>query len=439
LREVDQQKEPGLAMDNSPVLKKETGGILFVLLCAWTFVLVGRPQDLFLPLAAVRPALLMALLIIPGFLFGRQVLDQQLKAANPQVKGYLALFLLMIVGIPFSIYPKNSLFSVLHYAQIVLFFFVLIQSAATRERIEKVLFVCCLGIGIYSVHGLLSWTADSNRFAFGEVYDPNDLAYLVVSFIMFNFYFLDGKRGLLARIICVGNIAAGILLLLWTGSRSGFVGLGVMMVLMIFSGSSLVKFHHKALMAVALAMAVFIVEGATLDRYRTITAVEEDYNMTDETGRVAIWKAGIRMLQANPLTGVGVKSFPEALRNDRVKRGLRVARWQSAHNSLVQIGAETGILGFFLFGLLSFRAFGIFGRVARHAVDESVRRLSRLARIGFAGHFTSAMFLSHAYSIHWAFYIALSVILGRLLLLEADKSALPEEETVGGLHEAAQN
>src|SRR5678815_3555338 len=82
-------------------------------------------------------------------------------------------------------------------------------------------------------------------------------------------------------------------------------------------------------------------------------ASESDYNRTDETGRVQIWKRGIGYMLSNPLLGVGAGNFPaaEGLLSPFAQRqqfGVGV-RWSAAHNTLVQVGAELGVVGLVLF------------------------------------------------------------------------------------------
>jgi O-antigen ligase len=124
----------------------------------------------------------------------------------------------------------------------------------------------------------------------------------------------------------------------------------------------------------------------------------------------------------NPLTGVGLRCFREAIGRDRDERGL-LPFWQSAHNSLVQIGTETGVIGLTLFILMSCKAVLIFGRVRNRAKCNQLKRIGEMARLGFVGHFVSAFFLSQAYSLYWLFYVLLSVVLSRLLAEESKTDA----------------
>jgi O-antigen ligase len=150
------------------------------------------------------------------------------------------------------------------------------------------------------------------------------------------------------------------------------------------------------------------------DRYKTIFDVKNDYNIKDETGRIAIWKAGVRMMLSHPLTGVGMNRFSEGIGRDRAERGLASTRWQAPHNSIVQIGAETGIFGFILFCLMSSNVFKITGKIISSSRSEELIKLSEITKTGFIGLFVSSMFLSQAYSVYWAFFIILSAVLSHL-------------------------
>src|SRR5258708_33328068 len=97
----------------------------------------------------------------------------------------------------------------------------------------------------------------------------------------------------------------------------------------------------------------------------TITS-KDDYNHTSETGRMQIWSRGIGYMLANPLLGVGPNNFPAAEGTlsplaERQQYGIGV-RWNAAHNSFVQIGAELGLPGLTLFVAVIASAFAALRR-----------------------------------------------------------------------------
>jgi O-antigen ligase len=216
-----------------------------------------------------------------------------------------------------------------------------------------------------------------------------------------------------------------------TGSRGGFVGFSVIVFMLLLTKTSAFRLSYKVVFVILILIIVSL-KATTIDweRYQGITNYENDYNMTDEEGRMNVWKIAMRIMLSRPLTGVGIACFSAAIGTDREERGLSRTYWQAPHNMLVQIGTETGVIGLALFGLLSFRAFRIFGRVKKKARSEKLIKMSEMARLGFAGHFISGMFLSQAYSIYWAFYIVLSAVLQRFLNNETDTEQISQRLAV---------
>jgi O-antigen ligase len=218
------------------------------------------------------------------------------------------------------------------------------------------------------------------------------------------------------RAISAINLLVGLIVILKTGSRSGLIASVAVFAYLVFVKTNTVKvtFITKTVLVTAAITSLQFIAIDT-ERYKTILDVQNDYNITDETGRMAIWKTGIKMMLSRPLTGVGMGCFNEGVGRDREKRGLESAKWQTAHNSIIQIGAETGIFGFVLFCLMSLNVFRITGQIIDKSRSEELVKISEMARVGFIGQFISAMFLSQAYSVYWAFYIILSAVLKHML------------------------
>jgi O-antigen ligase len=294
--------------------------------------------------------------------------------------------------------------------------------AKTTKKLKTILFVGCLGTGLYWLFALIEGGNISGRLRFGTMFDPNDLAFFTLSFLPFNLIFLSKDNNWLKRFLCLINFVVGVLVILLSGSRGGFIGFFFVFVMLFLTKTKTFKFSYKIILA-ALIMIIVLTGTITVDfvRYQNIVNLEDDYNITSETGRLEVWKTGLEVMLSRPLTGVGFGCFNEAIGTDREERGL-TPRWQAAHNSLIQIGAETGIIGLILFALMSFKTFVIFGQVKKKAgATEELIKISEMARVGFVGHFISAMFLSQAYSIYWAFYIVLSAVVDRLLEEEPEE------------------
>lgn len=388
---------------------------VFFLFSVWSFITLCRPQDYFSILALLRPSLTFGLITIIAYFLHGAHLNSIFKSS--QFKLYLLLIIIMILGVPFSYYRSASLREVFGYMSIgLVFFFLFYQIANTKERLKQLLFIYSFGASIYAIYVLLFGSLAENRIAFGTMFDPNDIAFFVINFLAFNLLFITKEYSFTRRALVLLNVLIGLVVLFKTGSRGGFVACLAVVAYLLFNRTNTIKisFFKKAILVFTILLALWTISMNT-ERYKTILDVQSDYNLTDETGRVAIWKIGIRLMMSNPLTGVGVGRFYEGVGQDRLERGLPSARWQAAHNSFVQIGAETGVIGLFIFILMSFKVFSITGRIMNRSKSDDLVKVSEMVRAGFIGHLVCAIFLSQAYSVYWVFYIALSAKLNQMV------------------------
>ncbi len=377
----------------------------------WSFFMLCRPQDYLQFLGYLRPGLTLGLAALCIWFFSAKNSKKNLPADN-QLKLYSYLTLVMVLSIPFSYYRSGSLKGLISYVSVILFVFLFYRLINSAEKIRRLLFAYCIGIAVYGLSILTQGSLMEGRISFGTMFDPNDIAFYMISFITFNLFFISKDNSGFVRLIALTSFVLGLLIIIKTGSRGGFIALLGVLAFFLFKRSAAFKISVlQKVLLVLLAIVSFQYIDLDLGRFRTIMDLKDDYNATSEEGRITIWKRGIEMMVTHPLTGIGFNSFPEGLGRDREARGLDAAKWQTAHNSLVQIGAETGIFGFIIFLVLSLNAYKIFSETARGGGAAWLVKLGVLAQAGFIGHFVAAMFLSQAYSVYWAFYIALSSVL----------------------------
>ena len=382
--------------------------------------MLGRPQDYFPALAVIRPALVFGMLTLVALLTNPMNIVPKTFLQNTQVKLFLALLALMIIGIPFSLYPRASFMSIFfQYSIVVLFFFIFIVLIDSTSKLLKVIFLGCLSVGLYSGFSLALGKFIDQRLMFGGMFDPNDLSFFILSLLPFNLLFLRKGVPSWRKLVCVASFITGVTIILLTGSRGGFLGLTVVFLILFFTKTHVMKLPMKILILVLCAfLIVFNLSKIDISRFQGIASIEDDYNVQDETGRINIWKIGLRTMLTNPLTGVGVSCFSEAVGLDRARRGLEKTRWQEAHNMLIQIGGETGVIGLFLFILISFNIFRVFQRAKKSRQSADSVRIGEVGIAGFAGHFVAGIFLSQAYSVYWVFYVVVSVVLIRIMATE---------------------
>ncbi len=392
--------------------KNTKSKVLLYAFYIWTFILISRPQDFVEALISVRPALTVGIAVVILYVFYQGSYKKSRLFDNKQSRLYFYLLAVMIISIPFAYYRRGAFGFIFTQYISTVFYFVLFQKIIdSQEKLTSILWTTCFGTGLYLLTAIQRGNVEGGRLTFGEMFDPNDLAFYALSFMPFNLLFISKNEPIWKRLASSANIAISVLTVLMTGSRGGLVALAIVIIMMFAAKSSIIKTSYKLIIAVITIM-VLLYGGAKVDlsRYETMTKISDDYNVWDETGRIAVWKRGIALMLSYPITGVGVSCFGEAIGQERIERGIQEI-WQAPHSSLIQIGAETGLVGLALFLLLSFNAYRVFAKVKLVSDASHYWKIGEFAKIGFAGHFVTSMFLSQAYSIYWVYFIALSAVL----------------------------
>lgn len=394
----------------------------FKIFSIWAFVLIGRPQDLYIVFQPLRPALLFGVSTL-FFVFLKTNKNQLSSIFNiNETRKYIYFYLIMIAGIPFAYHRKVAFdFIFLIYLMNILFFLVFLLEVNSMKRLKTIILIITISTFLYSVFGLTKGSFSSGRFIiYGEMFDPNDIAYVLLSLFPLCFFYIVHKEGLLKRLLAIISIGASIILILLTGSRAGIIGLITIFLLLLFTKLEKVRWLYKIAFLIALFILYFLYEDKiNIERYMTITDIESDYNITDESGRAQIWKRAYQLITENPLTGVGTNCFPMALGYLREDLFL-IPQWQAAHNSYIQIITETGLIGFILFLSIIISSIKNFLRVKNLKVitkeASELKTIGGLLFLGFIGHNIVAFFLSQGYSIFFTLFFAFSAALSRLML-----------------------
>ena len=392
----------------------------FNLFILWTFVLVGRPQDLIPAINSIRPALIVALVTLAFIILGSAKKRIGALLESKETKKYILFFLVMTAGIPFAYHRKVAFEQVMpSYTINMLFFFSFILLVDSFEKLKKVILTITVSTLIYGVFTLVKGTSSSGRLStYGTMFDPNDIAYVLVSLFPLSLFYLAHKEGFLKKIIAIAAMASAVGVILLTGSRGGFISLAFVALFLLFTNMGGIKKSHKVLfLAAMVVVVVFYSDRINFERYSTMFSIEEDYNVTDEFGRLQIWSRAFQLIRSNPFTGVGANCFSMAIGYLREEMHL-TPKWQVAHNSYIQVATEIGLIGFFFFASLIVGGLRTFSKLRRFDIKSPeasrFKTLSSLFMVGFVGHLIAAFFLSQGYSIFFTLFFASSATLNRL-------------------------
>jgi O-antigen ligase len=172
--------------------------------------------------------------------------------------------------------------------------------------------------------------------------DPNDVAHFLDLGFPLAALLMNCKRGWATRLLALGYLPLGLVAVLLTASRGGFLAAVVA-----WAGCAALLIHSqkaraKGMIAVALtlpAIAVtvwFVVPHAAFERLATIP---EQLQSGDLNQRLNIWVAGWHAFTGAPLLGTGAGSFVAAAGMDPL---------DTAHNTALSILVSGGLCGFFL-------------------------------------------------------------------------------------------
>lgn len=405
----------------------------FALFSLWTFILIGRPQDLFIDLAVLRPAFVLGVLTLVFVSLGSMQAMFNSISKSPEARAYLIYLGVMIAGIPFA-YHRGVAFDYIFtfYLMNILFFVVFVTVVDSLGKLKKILSVISFCTFFYGVFGLINGSFSGGRFTiYGGMFDPNDVAYVLVTLIPLSLFSIIRREGGIKKLLAFAGVGTSLVVILLTGSRAGLLSLGIMLAALLFADVGAVKTHYKiGLLIGIVTIAAFNFDKINVERYLTLTNMEQDYNVTSETGRLEVWKQGIELFLANPLTGVGVRCFPMAIGYLRADASA-IPEWQAAHNSYLQVAVETGLIGFVVFISLIAMCIRTASRCQRIRLTNSAdidwdefRALAGLVQLSLIGHLICAFFLSQGYSVLFTLFFALSAVMRRLAAISVGVEAL---------------
>jgi O-antigen ligase len=190
-------------------------------------------------------------------------------------------------------------------------------------------------------------TPEANRLA-GSYGDPNFLAAGLVPAMALTAGLAAVTRGTRRRMALLACAAVLIVGLIATGSRGGLVAAGVA------AGGALLVARGKRLSILAIFVTVVLIGGLWVATTSS-SSLSRVRDFGTGNGRIDLWTVALRMGDAHPITGVGLEAFPEEAgkyirRPGRLQSGqlgaqLILQQPHEAHNTYLQMFAETGIVG----------------------------------------------------------------------------------------------
>ncbi len=399
--------------------------IIFFLL----IVLVGKAQEVFLPesvLPFVKPVWL-ALLVgsVGQFILGRPA-PPGFTYRRPMVRYWIIFSICLLLSVPFTVYFKRS-FEFMFYTYLSLSFlcFMIVRNLDTVASLEKTTIALLIAVFIMSVGMIVKpneFKEDEDgpkRYFVTLTYDPNDIGLFFCMSVPLCYYWF-WRGGLFTKLAIAPLGALCLLGVYLTGSRGALVTVGMVILYLAFA----VK--ESGMLLRILVIVGFVVGAAGMSQSKTMSKLIEgvtgqEYNFTDESGRIAIWKRGLGYLAQRPITGVGVACFETADFVFRPEANTTKVANRTAHNCYLQVATENGVFAFIIWMCLFVSAFREVGRQRKQLQglvhdEETVRylMLGSMFRAMLFGFLIGGFFLSVGYFqllyVTFAYIVALGNI-----------------------------
>ncbi len=412
-----------------------------VMLFSW--VTVWRVQDLFPVLASIKFPILVQLSVLALYFSDHSPLRRYSAIQSPLLKVLLIFLAVMIIGIPFSLWPINSfMFLLKDIFPTFLLMIVLATSVREASDLEWFSFAFLIGGLIYAIIVFLYHpVGPSGRLEELVYYDANDFAMLMVCSIPFAVFFLRPSVVFWKRIIALITLGMFIIMIIRSGSRGGFLGLIAVMGYILLRYRA-VPARLRIGAAVGGILLLFVAGSSNYwEMMGTLLNPKDDYNMTGDVGRKAVWLRGLGYMAARPILGVGIRAFPIAegelspLAKQYAEMG-RGIKWSVAHNSFVEIGAECGVIGLVLFVLLLGVAIRTLSKVQNKTrgsphISQHDAAFAQMLIAALIGYILCGFFISAEYFAY--LYVLFGLLLGQQAILKrrsTTNSSHPTPSTV---------
>ncbi len=314
-------------------------------LAVYAWLAYMRPQDLAWSIKSMQLSMWVAIAMLVGLV---------LASGRERFATFrLQTILLVAIGIWYTITCHTAVIPELAekwidvYLKIILISVITTGLIVTRKRFDFMMMVIAFSLGLLGLkNGIFAISSGGAQFLNGPggfMIDRNAFAVALNMAIPLLVGVAMTAERKAVRIAALALVPFCMITIFCTFSRGGLLTMGVV-------GAMLIWRTRKPVLAtlvLALGIAAFSYTASDqlkekyADRSSSITSYEDD---SSAMGRIRAWGVALQMWRDHPVTGVGPRNFTLLYRRYSNEDEVHVA-----HNSYLQMLAETGLPGFLLF------------------------------------------------------------------------------------------
>jgi hypothetical protein len=400
---------------------------------------VGRVNDIVPALSSLPLVKIVLAYVVFAIIVNHKLLPAVVIPDNPAVKWAMAFGAWIGVSFWFSIWLGPSFnFIVGNLPVLAVVVWVICKLSGDWQSLRRLFFALFISAFVLTIPGVLNF--GGGRLSVKSMYDPNDLAYVLVGIVPIALAFGMTAASRTRRFLCYGAGVMMVLTALLTGSRGGMLGLLFVVGAIILALSTLRrqrvetrvatarKPKTRATARIALSLVACVLVGIvvwsqlppeTQQRFSSLLSLESDYNLDARWGRMEIWKRSMEAIVDRPI-GYGVGAF-------QMVDGRYGGTWLTAHNSLVLIAVELGPIGLVMYLAVIVHLWRGLTKIRRtlsqlEAPSEQQRQqaiFSRMLQASLVGNFVAGLFLSTAY--FYAHWVNIALAMAFVAMFNRDK------------------
>ena len=393
-------------------------------LMAFSWLAYNRTQDLTWGFARLLPiSNTIAIAMIGGWLMWEY---RPFWFNNWRLRAMVAL--VAVVGISMFLNTVPLEVGGTRYVELIKIVFVALLTSAlmvTRKRLRSFCYVVALGLGFYGVKNAIWYLLGGGTIVGpgGMLKDNNDFALAMVMNLPFLWYLSydpgDFRAAHLVKWLLRGAFGMTLLTIMSTGSRGGFLAMAVVLVLMAWKTRWKVPGIAGLVLLGMLGYALAPAEYK--ERVASITSTPDQ----SAQGRLLSWKVAGNMIRHNPVLGIGFNNmywqYQHYLTGISLPPVAEKIPSRVAHNSYLQIWAESGTIAFALFMYLLMSSITGMRRLAAAVAgtdDDWITGYARTIEVTLLGYMAGAMFLNRAHFDLMYQVVAVGVMLPVVVVAE---------------------
>jgi O-antigen ligase len=278
----------------------------------------------------------------------------------------------------------------------------IVISTSVVDTLPRLRWTALTLIGSYgfgSLYVIREWQQGHNLFSNFRphgwiVGDANYFSTTAIFAIVLAFYYIHGKGPPWEKAYCIVCLLLTILAVTFGASRGAFLGLVVAALFLVWHTKRRVR--NLVLMSVLVLPLSLALPISPLHRF--LEPRGSEYESTQF--HLEAWKAGLHMIQAHPIAGVGLGKFKALMPlYMSVTPGTPVNVDTMAHNMFIEVAAELGLPALLVFLGIFWFTYRTLGRLRRSSSTHLlIRETAAALQAGLVGFAVAGSFVSAEYA-----------------------------------------